>query len=619
MEDREEHLIGRTQEDEELESRSLAPACQHDIAITEALDGGFHHDPAIIKTLDGEFKKLDLEGNNENQKEVPEEKTISMEEKGRKFQYPLRFDEFDGSFYLWCRTCGYGSDCRFNHPPRNKDPVRSPLHFSESVKEKIKEEYPEMAGQPKCKIIKTMVKEKENQKVLKGQSNMCQGGDMISKLPDSLLHHILSFLTTKCAACTCILSKRWRYVWTNTPNLDFLHWRSPTAKDLHLETESFMGFVDGILIFRNTPIKKFGLKCDELCDESRMNAWISTVLMRKVEELNLNIKGDKPFLIPLSLFTCISLIELTLQTYSFLYLPRTISFPSLKILRLFHIIFRDESLTEQLFHNSPVLEELILSDCTWLNMKTVCISAPSLKCLCIDGPNTANADGLRNCEVKIHAPSLVSLTYKASVAKEYVLSNFSSLVDAEIAFVIEKNCWKTGQEEIGRSATKLFGGLSDVKSLIVSGETLEALSYANDLLIDLPTFNNLIHLGVTSQFQCSADKALFNLLEMAPNLESLVFDKVFPPCQSIDNVGGVLNTMTGCVFLHLKSVHFKEFSGSAREMDLATLFLKNAIDLQKMTIRSSVFLFENLNMKVEVMKHILRFSRSSKSCEIEVS
>ncbi|OVA14307.1 hypothetical protein BVC80_9021g38 [Macleaya cordata] len=171
-----------------------------------------------------------------------------------------------------------------------------------------------------------------------------------------------------------------------------------------------------MLILRGTSkIKKFALSCNGLFDESRINAWISTIIRCEVAELILVIEVKEAFKNPLSLFTCESLIKLKLEINSILYLPKSISFPRLRYLELYRVKFRDEYLNEQLFSNCPVLEELILLECTWVNMKSVCISAPALKRLMIDGHYRANGDIIHNCEVKIHAPGLEYLTYKMEI------------------------------------------------------------------------------------------------------------------------------------------------------------------------------------------------------------
>jgi phosphodiesterase/alkaline phosphatase D-like protein len=88
--------------------------------------------------------------------------------------------------------------------------------------------------------------------------------DRISNLPDSILCHILSFLPTKQAAATIILSKSWKYVWLSTLTL---HFDYKTFKDF----QSFHEFVHSTMFkFRDkkNSIHSFTLK---LGDSSRFN------------------------------------------------------------------------------------------------------------------------------------------------------------------------------------------------------------------------------------------------------------------------------------------------------------------------------------------------------------
>ncbi|KAF2569657.1 hypothetical protein F2Q68_00024039 [Brassica cretica] len=43
--------------------------------------------------------------------------------------------------------------------------------------------------------------------------------DLISNLPDVILHHILCFISTKLAISTSLLSRRWRHVWCDIPSI----------------------------------------------------------------------------------------------------------------------------------------------------------------------------------------------------------------------------------------------------------------------------------------------------------------------------------------------------------------------------------------------------------------
>ncbi|XP_034673735.1 zinc finger CCCH domain-containing protein 67-like isoform X2 [Vitis riparia] len=91
----------------------------------------------------GEVKASDDE---EEQCENLEDESAAKDDKSARFQYPVRPDAVDCSFYLRTGTCKFGSNCKFNHPIRRKNQVAK-----EKVKEKEKEEFPERPGQTECK------------------------------------------------------------------------------------------------------------------------------------------------------------------------------------------------------------------------------------------------------------------------------------------------------------------------------------------------------------------------------------------------------------------------------------------------------------------------------------
>ncbi|CAN0841581.1 F-box/LRR-repeat protein 13 [Linum grandiflorum] len=69
------------------------------------------------------------------------------------------------------------------------------------------------------------------------------GDDRISNLPDSILHHILSFLDTKSAVETCVLSKQWECTWKHVHSLNL---------DLKFrEYSRYETFVDNVLSLRH--------------------------------------------------------------------------------------------------------------------------------------------------------------------------------------------------------------------------------------------------------------------------------------------------------------------------------------------------------------------------------
>uniref|UniRef100_A0A1J3F1X8 Putative FBD-associated F-box protein n=1 Tax=Noccaea caerulescens TaxID=107243 RepID=A0A1J3F1X8_NOCCA len=67
--------------------------------------------------------------------------------------------------------------------------------------------------------------------------------DRISNLSDDLLLKIVSSLPTKNVVATMILSKRWRFLWTMVPRLDFDY-----------EYGKFVKYVDRSMVLNRAPV-----------------------------------------------------------------------------------------------------------------------------------------------------------------------------------------------------------------------------------------------------------------------------------------------------------------------------------------------------------------------------
>ncbi|KAI3989974.1 hypothetical protein MKX01_003677 [Papaver californicum] len=207
------------------------------------------------------------------------------------------------------------------------------------------------------------------------------GGDQdrISALPESILHHILSFLDLKQAIKSSILSSKWRYNLTQ------------------FKAKSFEKFVDRVFQLRDTSIIErlnlncFGFICSDLQNLSNcLYTWILIGLKRKVKELYLDVPfGPKDFKMPSYIFMCESLTKLKLrgsadpQLRIFLNnLPNAMSLPTLESLVLQSVQFGGDDTPNKLFSRCPVLESLTITHCVFHS--NLVITSPKLKHLIID-------------------------------------------------------------------------------------------------------------------------------------------------------------------------------------------------------------------------------------------
>ncbi|GMP53623.1 hypothetical protein CsSME_00019032 [Camellia sinensis var. sinensis] len=252
---------------------------------------------------------------------------------------------------------------------------------------------------------------------LSEEHNIGEGIDMMSSLLENVLHHILSFLTTKEAILTSILSRRWQYLWTSISNIDLNDMSSWSnrkkgkgkKKDRYaMCRSSFLDFVERVLLLHDaSDIKRLRLRFTVVVNSSRLNSWISAAVRHNVEEPDLSLPVQTRFVLPCFLFTCDSLVVLKLFMDCPFKPPIFIHFSNLKTLHLSAVTFSDDNSTQQLFSSCPVLQELELLYCGWKNLMTITISIPTLKRLAIE--NEPLRDDELSYVTKIYAANLISL------------------------------------------------------------------------------------------------------------------------------------------------------------------------------------------------------------------
>ncbi|XP_026416571.1 F-box/LRR-repeat protein At4g14103-like [Papaver somniferum] len=437
------------------------------------------------------------------------------------------------------------------------------------------------------------------------------GEDRISILPIDLLHHILLLVPAKCVMSTCILSKRWKYVSNSIPTLDLRKWKTqkPFSEEGKMETKSFKKFLDTVLFLHEKPsIKKLYLDLDEDFDESQVSRWISNIIKRKVEEFYLHMIYSRIFCtIPLSFFTCDSLTLLDLRCnedgvgkFIIPKNPNTVYFPKLKILQLQSLQFLDEiTSTRKFFSNCPILEELSLTDCEM--SERLCIANPTLKHLVITHCR------LLESTVEIYAPNLLTISYIAEPAEDYLLSIFPSLVEANIKIDTEDFSQYDHPIEV---FVKIFENLSSAKLLRICADSFMygtfVVSVSDIQFNDSLTFSNLIHLEVDyllhyDRFDSpNLIRTFFKFLQRLPTLESILFPQsVKITCVEDDDCWSLDPRRSPP---HLKVIKFKKFEGQSMELNVIKLFLKYVRFLESVTIVDSLRLSEDHLEQNSVMK-----------------
>ncbi|XP_074290084.1 putative F-box/FBD/LRR-repeat protein At2g05300 [Silene latifolia] len=248
------------------------------------------------------------------------------------------------------------------------------------------------------------------------------GVDRLSSLPDPIRAHILSFLPTKDAVRTGILSNTWRALWTQLPILDFRWLMLPRSlavnkyfgrrdnDDVLTIRELFYNFLDRAFV-SILMLEKLKLYVPGFVPQlkSRVDNWVDCAFGYRLQEFELQLGFDSyeeiryslpKTVLSSNLITKLTLINCEVNESSLI----DISLPSLCYLSLTYVFITDEAMAN-LLANCRNLEDFNCDTCYDLHQLEIS-GLTKLKKAKIKYRYA------KRLGIEIEAPSLIELTYE---------------------------------------------------------------------------------------------------------------------------------------------------------------------------------------------------------------
>ncbi|KAJ3685081.1 hypothetical protein LUZ61_014245 [Rhynchospora tenuis] len=209
--------------------------------------------------------------------------------------------------------------------------------------------------------------------------------DLLSRLPDAILHIILSKLEIRDAAVTTAVSKRWAPLFPTLPSLNIdAESFNPRDPDLPLNyepyVESEIEWVDAlfsVLEARQAPVKKFkiGVEILDYCSDDfyEVFRWLC---VSGVEELVIkSYDFEDLYRIPSPVFSCNTIAKLEFFNCNLVVPSKLPGLQGVKSLELVDVTVADDHL-RRMISRCKAMEKLVICACN--KVKKIVIRAPSL-------------------------------------------------------------------------------------------------------------------------------------------------------------------------------------------------------------------------------------------------
>ncbi|XP_058760939.1 F-box/FBD/LRR-repeat protein At1g51370-like [Vicia villosa] len=365
--------------------------------------------------------------------------------------------------------------------------------------------------------------------------------DKISRLPDEILSHILSFLTTKKAVRTSLLSKRWTDLWQSCDTIDFtdiLVHCNRTNRRCNKLVESVLATTDSRSI--NTFLLEILYGHPHFAYKVSFRnvvKWVNKiVLQHQLKNLCLHLdvdeyddednNEDEHFLpkLPNCIFTCKTLVSLDLRRFrvqGFNFSSDGFGFPLLKTLHLDDVEFPKGRDFLLLLSGCPILEDLklfhVYLEC-WFNESVILKEFESLSL-----PKLTRTDIIESlCRI---------LPLKALATSKYL-------------------CLDRLQFHEPFKVNQAFDGI--------------------------PIFPNLTHLKLTESWDL-----VVQVLHHCPKLQNIeLYEAMYVARENEDN-----DLVPQCLLSHLRNCIIHDLGRLHRKFILPMYILKNARILQTMKIK----------------------------------
>ncbi|XP_058190054.1 F-box/LRR-repeat protein At5g02910-like isoform X1 [Rhododendron vialii] len=342
--------------------------------------------------------------------------------------------------------------------------------------------------------------------------------DRISRLPDSILHRILSSIDTtsfipifvqilssidtRSVIQTSVLSKRWRYLWTSVPNIHLDYDEFPGPNKCETKVRRFTHFVNQVLSLRDASnVLRFTLhSSSNVLDPVLVKNCICYAFRHNVRELFLWPECDVdlqhmefPGCISEALgISSSSLISLRLACHDFSMPPdKPLQLPALKTLHLAGCWYDYAGFITETVGICTNLETLILDD---LELKSLNITAPNLRKLELEYEDDSCSESM----IAVSAPRLTSFKLQGNVLPVFSAASLPCLQNVHVNLYrgrIYEELDADILQRIPLNVMKMLEQLGEANSLTLSVETLEVLAMDPDSLNNRPSpFCKLKHL-----------------------------------------------------------------------------------------------------------------------------